>query len=380
MTGSFAAPLRLETSMDTRITKLAQVLLHYSLKLRKGQLFKIKGEVAALPLIKAAYAEAVRIGANPYVELRVSDNEETFFRHANDDQLAYISPMTKIEVDKIDALLVIWASENTRYLTGVDPKRQALQRRHQRPILEKMFKRIADKSMSWVGTAFPTPADAQDADMSLFDYENFVYSAGHIDAADPVKHWQKIEKEQARLVKILNRIDRLHIRSGDTDLKMRVKGRKWINCAGTENFPDGEIFTGPIEDTVEGHIRYTFPAVYMGREVADVRLEFRKGKAVKATAAKNQDYLNAMLDMDKGARFVGEFAIGTNYEITRFSRNTLFDEKIGGTCHLAVGASIPESGGKNKSALHWDMVCNLREGGEILADGKVIYRNGKFTI
>ncbi|NOY88895.1 MAG: aminopeptidase, partial [FCB group bacterium] len=164
------------------------------------------------------------------------------------------------------------------------------------------------------------------------------------------------------------------------DLKLRVKGRKWINCAGTENFPDGEIFTGPIENTAEGYIRYSYPAVYMGKEVEDVRLEFKNGKVVKESAGKNQDFLTQMLNIDKGARFIGEFAIGTNYEIKEFTKNTLFDEKIGGTCHLAVGASIPESGGKNQSSLHWDMVCNLKKDSQIKADGKVIYRNGKFAI
>jgi aminopeptidase len=365
--------------MDPRIKKLAHVLLNYSITLKKGQLFKIQGEVAALPLMKAAFEEAVKIGAYPFLQIRVPDNDEAFFKHATDEQLAYISPMTKLEMDKMDALLSIWGSENTRYLSGVDPKRQSLQRKQMRPVMEKLFKRIADKSLSWVGTQFPTLADAQEAEMSLSDYEDFVYNAGHINMPDPVKHWQKIEIEQDRLVRILNEVDQVRLRTDDTDLKLRVKGRKWINCHGTENFPDGEIFTGPIENTVEGHIRYTYPAVYMGREVVDVRLEFKKGQVVRETAGKGLEYLKAMLDMDKGARYVGEFAIGTNYEIKRFTRNTLFDEKIGGTCHLALGASITESGGKNKSGLHWDMVCDLRQG-EISADGKVIYRNGKFAI
>jgi aminopeptidase len=216
--------------------------------------------------------------------------------------------------------------------------------------------------------------------MSLTDYEDFVYKAGHVDSGDPVKHWKKVHREQDRLVKKLNRVGELRVRADGTDLRMRVKGRKWINCAGTENFPDGEIFTSPLETSVEGHIRFTFPAVYMGREVEDVRLDFAKGRVVGHSAAKNEDFLKAMLDTDKGARGVGEFAIGTNYDIKRFSKNTLFDEKIGGTCHLAVGAAIDEAGGKNHSAIHWDMVCDLRKGGEITADGKVIYRNGKFTI
>ena len=248
-----------------------------------------------------------------------------------------------------------------------------------KPVMQKFFKRFAAGELRWVGTQFPTLADAQEAEMSLSDYENFVYGAGHIDAKDPVAHWKKVAREQARVIKILNRFDKIHVRADGTDLKLRVKGRKWINCAGTENFPDGEIFTSPIENTAEGYIRYSFPAVYGGREVQDVRLEFKKGKVVAESAGKNQDYLTAMLNMDKGARFLGEFAIGTNYQIKRFSKNILFDEKIGGTCHLAVGQGIPEAGGKNQSGLHWDMVCDLKKG-EITADGKVIYKNGKFTI
>jgi len=366
--------------MDSRIQKLAKTLIHYSLGLKRGQLLKIQGEVVALPLIKAVFEEAVRVGAHPYTAIRVPDNEETLLKYGGDAQLKYISPVTRTEANKMDALIAIWGSENTRYLSGINPRRQALSRKSRGPLIKKLFKRMADKSLIWVGTQFPTLADAQEAGMSLADYEDFVYKAGHVDAGDPVKHWKKVSRAQARLVKILNRFDRLHVRADGTDLKMRVKGRKWINCAGTENFPDGEIFTSPIEDTVEGHIRFTYPACYMGREVEDVRLEFKKGRVVGHSAAKNADFLKAMLDTDRGARSVGEFAIGTNYDIKRFSKNILFDEKIGGTCHMAVGASILEAGGKNHSALHWDMVCDLKKGGEITADGKVIYRNGKFTI
>lgn len=366
--------------MDPRIRKLAKTLIHYSISLKKGQLVKILGEPVALPLIKAVYEEAVRVGAHPYTTLRIPDNEETLLKYGSDAQLKHISPITRLESNKIDALVAIWGSENTKYLSGINPKRQALSRKSRGPIIKKLFKRIADKSLSWVGTQFPTLADAQEANMSLADYEDFVYKAGHVDSGDPVKHWKKVAREQARLVKVLNRVDRLHVQSEGTDLKMRVKGRKWINCAGTENFPDGEIFTSPIESSVEGHIRFTYPACYMGREVEDVRLEFARGRVVGQSAAKNEDFLKAMLDTDKGSRLVGEFAIGTNYDIKRFSKNTLFDEKIGGTCHMAVGASILEAGGKNHSALHWDMVCDLKKGSEITADGKVIYRNGKFTI
>lgn len=366
--------------MDPRVQKLARVLIHYSIKLKKGQLFKIEGEVVTLPLIKAVFEEAMKVGAHPYTTIRLPDNEETFYKRASDAQLKYISPLARHEINKMEARLVILGSVNTRYLSGIDPKRQGMHRRSQRPLIDRWFKRTADKSISWCVTMFPAAAEAQEMDMSLSDFEDFVYRAGHIHDADPVKHWQKVAREQNRLVRILNRFNRIHVRSADTDLKLRVKGRKWINCSGTENFPDGEIFTSPLENSAEGFISYSFPAVYMGREVENVRLEFKHGRVVKETAGKNLSYLESMLDVDKGARYIGEFAIGTNYAIKRFSKNILFDEKIGGTCHVAVGASIPESGGKNKSSLHWDMVCDLRKDSEIVADGKVIYRNGKFTI
>jgi aminopeptidase len=350
------------------------------LELKKGQLLKIKGEEVTIPLMIAAYEEALEVGAYPYIEVMLPDAAEAMLKRGEDHQLKYVSPISKLEMDKIDAYIGIMGSANTRFLSGVDPKRQALAQQARRPIFTKMMKRSAAGSLKWVGTQFPTHADAQQAEMSLTDYADFVYKAGHLQASDPVKHWKKVRKEQERLKKVLDRIETLHIRAEGTDLKMRVKGRKWISCHGTQNFPDGEIFTSPIENTVEGTITFSYPTVYQGREVEGVTLKLQRGKVVAEHAEKNQDYLTQMLNMDKGARFVGEIAIGTNYDIKRFSKNTLFDEKIGGTCHMAVGASIPEAGGKNESALHWDMVNDMKKGGEIEADGKVIYRNGKFTI
>lgn len=366
--------------MDPRVNKLAKLLIHYSLKLKKGQLLKIRGEVVAMPLIEAAYNEALKVGAHPYIQVLNPTLEESFYNLASENQLKYVSPLAKYEVGKIDALLAIWGTSNTRALANADSKKQVLVRKAHRAIMMKFFKRTADGTLSWVGTQFPTNSDAQEADMSLSDYEDFVYNAGHMNSSDPVKHWKKIAKEQNRLVKILNRFDKIHVQSPDADLKLSVKGRKWINCAGTENFPDGEIFTSPIENSAEGFIRYSYPAIYSSREVEDVRFEFKKGKVVNESAGKNQKFLTEMLNIDKGGRYIGEFAIGTNYDIKKFTKNILFDEKIGGTCHLAVGASIPESGGKNQSAIHWDMICNLKKNSQITADGKIIYKNGKFTI
>lgn len=364
---------------DPRTTKLAHLLVNYSLKLKKGETLRINGEVVSLPLAKAVYAAALDVGALPYIALNVPEAEEMLLKKGSEAQISFFSPLAKMEFEKIDAFMTIWGSENLNYLSGVEPKKQAMKQKARGPHVKKLFARLAAKKAKWVGTQFPTMADAQKAGMSLADYESFVYSAGHINTTDPVKHWQSVEKEQVRLKKMLDTVGQLHVRSNDTDLKLRVDGRKWISCHGDQNFPDGEIFTCPLETSVEGTIRFSFPAVYGGREVEDVRLNLKKGRVVSESAVKNLSYLTAMLNMDKGARTVGEFAIGTNYEITKFTGNTLFDEKIGGTCHMAMGAAFPEAGGKNSSGLHWDMVCDMKQG-EITADGKTIYRSGKFVI
>lgn len=366
--------------MDIRVQNLAKVIVNYSLGIKPGQLFKIKGEPVAAPLIKAVYEEALKIGAHVFTDVRLIDLDELFFKKGNDDQLTYISPIREFEFEKIDAYLGIWASTNTKYLSGVNPKRQQLFGKSNEKLMNRFFERAAKGELHWTGTQYPTEAHAQDAEMSLGDYEEFVYRAGHLYDDDPVAFWKGMEKEQQRLIEILNQAEQIHLRADGTDLTLNVKGRKWINCCGKENFPDGEIFTTPVENAVNGTIRYSFPAFMAGREAAGVVLTFKDGKVVKATAEKNEEFLVAMLDTDEGARHLGEFAIGTNYEITKFTRNTLFDEKIGGTCHLAVGAAYPETGGTNRSGIHWDMVCDLKKGGEISADGKVFYKDGKFTI
>ncbi|MFH2037052.1 MAG: aminopeptidase [Candidatus Zixiibacteriota bacterium] len=366
--------------MDKRIENLAKVIVHYSIGLKKGDLFKIKGEAIAEPFIQAVYKEALKVGAFPYVEIYFLGLQEMFFKMATDEQLQYISPIKVLEQDKIDAYLGVWGTTNTKNLSGVNPKRQQIFNKATEPLMNKFFERAASGALRWAGTQYPTESHAQDAEMSLSDYEEFVFRAGHLYDDDPVAFWKEMEKEQNRLITILNKAEMIHLTADGTDLKLNVKNRKWINCCGHENFPDGEIFTTPHENDVNGTIKYSFPAFYNGREADGVRFTFKDGKVVEASAAKNEEFLLSMLDTDEGARHLGEFAIGTNYEITKFTRNTLFDEKIGGTCHLAVGAAYPETGGINRSGIHWDMVCDLKTGGEIKADGKTIYKDGKFVI
>jgi aminopeptidase len=365
---------------DPRIAKLARVLVRYSLQLKEGDLFTIKTGPLAAPLVRELCREALLVGANPIPRIWIDGLEELLYKHGSDAQIGYIPPMARLEIDEIDADLYIMASENTKSLSGADPRKVALRRQAGRELNERFQARAAAGEVNWAITLFPTHAAAQDAEMSLEDYADFVYGAGKLDEQDPVAAWQAVHAQQQRLADFLGTRQSIRLVGPDTDLTYYTAGRSWINADGQKNFPDGEVFTSPDETRTEGRIRFTFPAVYAGREVEDVRLVFEGGRVVQATAAKGEDLLRSLLDMDEGARRLGEAAFGTNYDIKRFSRNILFDEKIGGTIHLALGASFPEVDGQNRSALHWDMVCDMRQGGEAYADGELIYKDGKFLI
>ena len=363
---------------DPRIDKLAQLLTRYSVKLKAGDTVAITGNAIAEPLILAVYREAIRCGAHVKTDIRLDGMSEIFFDLAKPKQLTWVDPFDRNLMRKVDARIGISGKQNTKALSGVDPKKMALAGKAQQPLTRIFMDRSASGSLRWVGTQWPCHASAQDAEMSLADYEDFVYGAGFLDEPDPVQVWKDISKSQQGLVRRLNRARSIRIVAEDTDLSYSCAGRTWINCDGDCNFPDGEVFTSPVEDSVEGHIRFSFPAVQGGQEVIGARLTFEHGRVVTAEADKGEDFLRAMVGMDKGSAYLGEAAIGTNYNITRFTRNTLFDEKIGGTVHLALGASFPETGGTNQSGLHWDMVCDLRPGGEVYADGELIQRNGRF--
>ncbi len=364
---------------DPRIEKLARVLIHYALRLEPGQLLRIRGPALAAPQILAAYREALVAGAHPTVRISVEGLDDIYYRTATDDQLRYVSALDRHEVETLDAELSFLGAYNTRAMTRVDPGRMRMRREATRELSQRFMERAGAGTLRWCLTQAPTQADAQEAEMSFGEYEAFVYGAGHLDEDDPVAAWEHVAREQAAVCERLARMRTLRIVAPDTDLTVHVAGRKWISAAGTHNFPDGEVFTGPAEDATRGTVRFSFPALYGGREVTDVRLVFDGGRVVSATAAKGEQLLQAMLDVDAGARVLGEFAFGLNYGIQQFTRNILFDEKIGGTLHMALGAAYPETGGKNTSGLHWDMILDLRENGaEVFADGEVVYRNGRF--
>ncbi|MGC3969378.1 MAG: aminopeptidase [Pirellulales bacterium] len=364
---------------DPRYDRLADVLVNYSTSVKPGDLVRLSGPVVGRPLLAALYRAVIKAGGNPFLSISIDECTETKLLEGSDEQLKFANPIDLQVVEAIDVAISLWGEDNTKSLTQVPAARQALAGQARRPMMNRFFQRAAEGKLRWCGTQFPCHAAAQDAEMSLRAYEDFVFRAGLLHYDDPAAAWRRVSERQQRLADYLQ--DKKEIRfvtPQGTDVTLGVAGRRWINCDGKENFPDGEVFTGPIEDAVNGVICYSFPAVHGGRECDGIRLTFRDGRVVDAQASKGEDFLIAMLDQDTGGRTLGEIAIGTNYSVERYTKNTLFDEKIGGTFHAAVGSSYPETGGKNESGLHWDMVCDLRQGGQIFVDGMLISENGRF--
>jgi len=344
-------------------------LVNYSCKVKAGENVAIFSDFMARPLVLEIYKKLIALGAGE-VKLHFSDYEfaEVFYKGASEKQIKSFPQVSYDEIKKMDCFIGISSSVNTRGLTGVDATKMAMRAKVTRPISDWRVEKT-----KWVVTRFPTNAQAQEADMSLTDYENFVFGA--INKVD----WKKKFKEQEKIRKLIDKASEVRILAKNTDLTMSIVGRTAENCAGEHNMPDGEVFTSVVENSANGFISYSFPALYMGREYHNIRLEFKKGKVVLATAEKGEQDLNKILDTDRGARFIGELGFGNNYAIKRFTKDILFDEKIGGTVHIALGKGYKETGSKNASALHWDMICDLRKKGRILFDGKVVQKNGEWV-
>jgi aminopeptidase len=364
---------------DPRVTKLADLLVNYSVELQPAQVVRIDGATVATALMTEIYRQAVRAGAHPRTRIEVEGLDVIALSESTDEQLMFVSEMDRFEVEQLDAIVTIWAERNTRSLSQADPRRVSRRISSRRELTKRYWERIDAGDAKWVGTRFPTEAHAQDAEMSLAEYEDFVYAACHVRAdEDPVEHWRKVSVELNARARELETFRELRILGLDTDLRLNVDGRRWLAADGKLNMPDGEIFTSPLETETEGEIRFSFPAIFHGRGVEDVRLRFDGGRVVDAEAKTADDYLQSLLDMDEGSRILGEVSFGLNYEIDRFTRDILFDEKIGGTLHLALGSSFKKLGGQNDSGLHWDMICDLRADGEVYADGELVWKAGRF--
>jgi aminopeptidase len=365
---------------DPRIEKLADLLVNYSVAVKPGNKVVIQGSTVGEPLIQAVFQKILQAGGHPTVLTTLPGESELLFRYGSDEQLKHVPEPLKLAMSTYDCRIYIMADNNTRALSKVDPAKMVIRAQARGELMKIQMKRSAAGELRWVLAPYPTNAYAQDAEMSLTDYEDFLYGACMPDLNDPIGYWKKVAAYQTKIVKWLKGKKQVHIIGKETDLRMSIAGRVFESCDGHKNIPDGEVFTGPVENSVEGKVFFSFPAIYNGREVTGVRLWFEKGKVVKATADKNQDFLVKTLATDKGSKRVGEFAIGTNEGIAKFTREILFDEKIGGSFHMALGAGYPETGSKNESAIHWDMVCDLRDGGEIRVDDTLFYKNGKFVI
>ncbi len=365
---------------DPRVKKLANLLVNYCITVKPGDRVLINTGFPGLPLVTEVYREIIRAGGHPMTFWQGPGLSEILLKEGNDDQLQYVAEPMKLVMETYECVIGIWADENTRSLSGVDPARQQMRQTAHKDIAITQMRRSAEGDLRWVGVMYPTNAHAQDADMSLSDFADFVYSACYVDKDDPIAEWNKIHDMQQKLVDWLAGKKSVRVKGPNVDLTLSIEGRGFINSDGHKNMPSGEIFTSPVEDSANGWVRFTYPAIVGGREVEGVELRFEDGKVVEAKAEKNEEFLLSVLDTDEGARYLGEFAVGTNHGINRFTKSILFDEKIGGTIHMALGHGFAEIGGKNESVVHWDMICDMRDGGKIWVDDELFYDSGEFTV
>lgn len=362
--------------MDVRTARLAHLLVDYCVAVRPGDWVMVRADLLGLPLAERVVEQVLAAGGHPTVQLQADTLEEIVLKGASDEQLRRLSPVDELLAERVDARITIRAPGNTRSLSGVDPERQRIQQNAQRPVNQLYAERAAAGAHRWALTLFPCAAYAQEADMSLAEYEDFVYAATYADQPDPAACWRAVHDRQQRLVDWLAGKSQVTVKGPSVDLALSIAGRTFINSDGKRNMPSGEVFTGPVEDSAQGWVKFTYPALRGGREVDDVEFVFEAGRVVQARAGKNEAYLLSQLDSDAGSRYLGEFAIGTNQQIQRFTKNILFDEKIGGTMHLAIGSGYPETGSRNRSSVHWDFICDLRHDSEIRVDGELFYQNG----
>lgn len=360
--------------------KLAIVVTKYCVSISDGKKIGIHGHAVAAPLFQQLYKHIILRGGHPVPQVKLDGFDEFLLRYGNQKQITHVSPFSEFFISKVDALINILAETNTRRLSTISPKKLKQRAASQRKIKEIYAERLLKPGTCTI-IPYPTQALAQEAEMSLSEYQDFVATACFLEAKDPVEKWKQLSKMQGTVIQQLSKSRSMHFLGEDTDLKLNVEGRNWVNCDGHVNMPDGEIFTCPIENSAQGKIRFTYPGIFMGREVDDITLTFQDGKAVKAEAEKGEDFLKEILKTDKGAKIIGEIAIGTNTGITKFTKNMLFDEKMGHCIHLALGLSpfTAKTGGKNRSSIHWDLLKDMQNG-EIYADDELVYKNGKFTL
>ncbi|HSB01130.1 MAG TPA: aminopeptidase [Anaerolineales bacterium] len=369
---------------DPRVAKFAKILVEHSARIVPGDRVLIEATTAAEPLVRELYIKILEKGGHPETLLALPgmmpfSQDEFHLTYAKDAQLDFIPTFYKIAYDQFESRIRIHSATNTHGTTNIDPAKAQRRAKALGAITASQMRRGAEGAFKWVTTLYPTDGYAQDASMSLKEYEDFVFGAVHAQEEDPIRYWKNTASAQQKAIDWLANKNQVVLRGPNVDLTLSILSRKFMNSIGLFNMPDGEIFTGPVEDSVNGWVKFTYPAIYDGVAVEGAELTFDRGRVNQAKADKNQDYLIKMLESDAGSRYLGEFAIGTNADINKFTGHILFDEKIGGTFHMALGAGYPETGSHNKSAIHWDMICDMRTDSEILVDGELFYKNGKFV-
>ena len=369
---------------DHRVSKFSNVLVQHSARVVPGDRILLEGTTAAEPLLRELYIQILEKGGNPHLMVALPgtmpfSQDEMYLTYAKDTQLDFVPTFYKMAYDQFEGRIRIHSATNTKGTSNIDPAKIQRRGKATSVITESQFRRGAEGAFKWVTTLYPTEAYAQDASMSLKEYEDFVFGAVHANEENPIAFWKSVEQKQQSAVDFMKGKNQVTLHGPNVDLTLSVKGRTFMNSFGTFNMPDGEIYTGPVEDSVNGWVKFTYPANYGGTSVEGAELTFSNGQVKTAKAEKNQDFLLKTLESDAGSRNLGEFAIGTNFDIQQFTGNILFDEKIGGSFHMALGAGYPETGSKNKSSIHWDMICDMRTDSEILVDGELFYKNGQFV-
>lgn len=365
---------------DQRVENFARILVEYCTRIQPGDRVYIEAGTPAIPILKEVYKHVVQHGGQPYLALTFPEQDEIYYEYMPETQIAHKNELMAYAYEKFEARIRLWSENNTSSLSGADPKKQAASGKANADILKSQFTRGAAGEFKWVTTMVPTHAYAMQAHMGYLEYENFLFKAMHALDKDPISYWKESGKRQQSYIDTLHGHDKVELRGPNVDLTLSIKDRTFNNSVGLHNMPDGEIFTGPVETSLNGWVRYTYPAILNGHVVEGVELHFTEGKVSKATARTEEAYLLSQLAVDEGASYVGEFAIGLNDDIDRFTGHILLDEKIGGSFHMALGAGYPETGSQNHSAIHWDMICDLRTDSEMRVDGEVFYKNGIFTI
>jgi aminopeptidase len=351
---------------DPRILKLAQIIVNHSTSIKKREIVVLRFDEDAKDLALEIYKLILKKDAEAILKPSIEGFDYAFYENAQESHLKKLMKVDMIRAKTADAWIYLSASRNRAELSNIDTKKVTMRAKANEPLNEEIEKK------KWLVCEYPTNSWAQDAEMSLEELEDFVFSATNID-------WKEQGKKQEKLKHILGKGKAVRITAKDTDITFSIRGRKAISGDGKDNMPDGEVFISPVEDSANGYITFSYPAIMKGKEVHNIKLEFSKGEVIDFSATKNEDILKECLAIDKGAKRLGEFGIGMNPKITKFTKELLFDEKIIGTIHLALGAGFPESGGKNKSGIHWDMITDMRNNGKLYIDGKLIQKNGKFT-